>query len=427
MTPRLATRRERPGRVYPSTPGDRGGPDNPGRPGNPGGAGNPGGPPAPAGAGDESDPTVATAAVIDPTVSRPAATAVAARPWMNGWFAARSASRPATAPPESRGLPRDGVRLLVSDDRGVEHARFRDLPRFLRGGDLLVVNTSATLPAAVDGERRGRAVAVHFSTALDDDGWVVEIRPTGRATGPVRDIEPGEEIGLPGDSALTVLESYPVVGVDGSRLWRATMSGAGVAALLRRHGRPIAYAYVEGRWPLESYQTVFARHPGSAEMPSAGRPFSDRLVTCLVADGIAIAPIVLHTGVSSLEPGEGPLPEPFRVAESTAARVNATRAAGGRVIAVGTTAARALESAMDGGGRVVARAGWTDLVLGPEQPVRVVDGLITGWHEPGSSHLRLLEAVAGAERVASAYREAAFAGYLWHEFGDSALLLRDGA
>jgi S-adenosylmethionine:tRNA ribosyltransferase-isomerase len=180
---------------------------------------------------------------------------------------------------------------------------------------------------------------------------------------------------------------------------------------------------VPQEWPLSYYQTVFARSVGSAEMPSAARPFSTELVTALVADGVAIAPITLHAGVSSAEPGEPPVPELFHVPAATARMVNLTRAAGGRVIAVGTTVTRALESAANADGVVHHAVGWTDLVLGAGRPCRVVDGLITGWHDVGASHLLLLEAVAGPDLVAMAYREAVEHGYLWHEFGDSALLL----
>jgi S-adenosylmethionine:tRNA ribosyltransferase-isomerase len=160
-------------------------------------------------------------------------------------------------------------------------------------------------------------------------------------------------------------------------------------------------------------------------MPSAARPFSTELVTALVADGVAIAPVTLHAGVSSAEPGEPPVPEQFDVPAATARMVNLTRAAGGRVIAVGTTVTRALESAANADGGVHPAVGWTNLVLGAGRPCRVVDGLITGWHDAGASHLLLLEAVAGPDLVAMAYREAVDHGYLWHEFGDSALLLPD--
>ena len=331
--------------------------------------------------------------------------------------------RSATEPPEARGLARDEVRLLVARPSGVEHAIFRDLAGYLEPGDLVVVNTSATLPAAVDGVRAGHAVTVHVSTGLDDGTWAVELRPGPRADGPVRDVRPGEVVELV-EGRLHVVEPWPDRDAAWSRLWRvrALVPGS-VPAYLGRHGRPIAYSYVRGDWPLRDYQTVFARDPGSAEMPSAGRPFTDRLVTDLVTAGVAVAPVTLHTGVSSLEAGEAPLPEPFAVPAATARLVEHTRRHGGRVVAVGTTVTRALETVAAPSGSVSAGAGWTDLVLGPDRPARVVTGLVTGWHEPGASHLRLLEAVAGPELVACAYGAARSAGYLWHELGDSALLL----
>ena len=336
----------------------------------------------------------------------------------------RSPASDATEPPEAHGIPRDGVKLLVAEPSGIVHARFADLGEHLRPGDLLVVNNSATLPAAVDGIRSALPIAVHFSTARDDHDWVVELRPATNATGHLPDIRPGERIDLPDGAALVIGSSYPEPGVAGSRLWTSRLAIEGdVTAYLTRHGRPIRYSYVPRQWPLSSYQTVFARQPGSAEMASAARPFSSELVTSLVASGVAIAPITLHAGVSSADAGEPPVAEPFDVPPSTARLVNMTHEAGGRVIAVGTTVTRALESATTGDGEVEPRHGWTDLVLGPEHPVRVIDGLITGWHDAGASHLLLLEAVAGADLVAAAYREAVEHGYLWHEFGDSALLL----
>jgi S-adenosylmethionine:tRNA ribosyltransferase-isomerase len=333
----------------------------------------------------------------------------------------------AIEPPEARGVARDAVRLLVARPGAVSHARFADLGDYLRPGDLLVVNNSATLPAAVDGRRGGQAIAVHFSTARGEKEWVVELRPAVGAAGHLTDVRPGERVELPGGAALVIGSSYPEAGVEGARLWtaRVVIEGpqGGVAAYLARHGRPIRYAYVPRQWPLRYYQTVFARSPGSAEMPSAARPFSTELVTALVSAGVGIAPITLHAGVSSAEAGEPPAPEPFEVPAPTARMVNSARAAGGRVIAVGTTVTRALESAASAAGVVRPAVGWTDLVLGPHRPSRVVDGLITGWHDAGASHLLLLEAVAGPDLVATAYREAVARGYLWHEFGDSALLL----
>ncbi len=331
----------------------------------------------------------------------------------------------ATEPPEQRGLARDGVRLLVAAGDRITATRFTEIGRFLRPGDVLVVNTSATRPAAVDARRADRTAPLHLSTVLDDGSWVVEVRRGGPVDGPATDVVPAERLSLPGGRSLTILESYPHSGPDGSRLWRAKPDRpVDVDAYLRRHGRPIRYGYVPRRWPLSAYQTVFATQPGSAEMPSAGRPFTDRLVTTLAANGVGITPVLLHTGVSSPEPHEPPYPERYRVPAATARLVNAARAGGGRVVAVGTTAVRALETVSAWDGTVVPGEGWTDLVLGPDRPVRVVDGLVTGWHAPHASHLLLLEAVAGAAMVQRAYDAALSARYLWHEFGDSCLLLR---
>lgn len=266
----------------------------------------------------------------------------------------------ATEPPARR----DGVRLLVARADGLTHTRFRDLGRFLEPGDLVVVNTSGTLPAAVDGTRAdGRRVTVHFAAALDDGDWVVEIRARGRATGPVTELRRGEWITLPDGVDLVLGEPHPV---GQHRLWRARVGvDGGVVAYLHRVGRPIRYAYVPRAHPITAYQTVFAREPGSAEMPSAARPFSTELVTDLVARGVRFAPVLLHTGVSSQDPGEPPQPERFRVSAGTARLVNATRRWRGRVVAVGTTVTRALETTADPDGHVRAGSGWTDLVLGP--------------------------------------------------------------
>ncbi len=319
---------------------------------------------------------------------------------------------------------RDDVRLLVARPSGVEHSRFSDLADHLAAGDLVVVNTSGTLPAAADGVRAGgRRVTVHFATYLDDVHWVVEVRPAGAALGPVDDLAAGERIDLPQGVTATVLEPHPP---GQRRLWRVEVPvEGGVVAYLQRVGRPIRYSYLRADPPIAAYQTVFAREPGSAEMPSAGRPFTDRLVTDLVTHGVNVAPILLHTGVSSQDPGEPPQPERFTVPGATARLVNATAAWGGRVVAVGTTVTRAVESAVGADGLVHPRSGWTDLVLGEDRPARAVTGQVTGWHAPGASHLHLLQAVAGTSLVATAYAEALRGRYLWHEFGDSALLLPD--
>ncbi|HEV2777459.1 MAG TPA: S-adenosylmethionine:tRNA ribosyltransferase-isomerase [Solirubrobacteraceae bacterium] len=330
------------------------------------------------------------------------------------------ARREAHEPPEARGLPRDGVRMLVADGEGLTHAHARDLPAHLAAGDVLVVNTSATLPAALPATAAdGRPLRLHLSTECDDGRWVVELREGdarfagGRA---------GDRLALPGGASATLLAPY----LSGARLWLAELetSGRPLLAYLNRHGAPIRYGYVTCEWPLSDYQTVFAIHPGSAEMPSAGRPFTHELVTRLVARGVAVAPISLHTGVSSQEAGELPYPERFAVPAATARLLNAARAGGGRVVAVGTTVVRALETAAaHGDGTLAPAAGWTRHVVGPATSVRAVDGLLTGWHEPEATHLLLLEAVGGRALVADSYAEARRSGYRWHEFGDVHLIL----
>jgi S-adenosylmethionine:tRNA ribosyltransferase-isomerase len=329
----------------------------------------------------------------------------------------------ATAPPEWRGLQRDEVRLMAVRDHGVTSTRFRALPELLEPGDLVVVNTSATLPGRLAARRAdGVVVPLHFSTTLDDGSWVVELRRPDN-TGPDLGVEPGTVLELPGDVRITLLTAYPEPS-RASRLWRARADPpVPTAAYLHEHGRPIGYGYLRGDFPLADFQTVYAAEPGSAEMASAGRPFTEGLLVRLMARGVPVVPLTLHTGVSSPELHEPPYPERFDVPEVTARLVNSTRRAGRRVVAVGTTVTRALESATDDDGVTRARHGWTDLVLGPDRPARAVTGLVTGLHVPEASHLQLLEAVAGAGLVGRAYRAAVTGHYLWHEFGDSMVFL----
>jgi S-adenosylmethionine:tRNA ribosyltransferase-isomerase len=290
-----------------------------------------------------------------------------------------------------------------------------------------VVNTSATLPASVDGVIRSRAMTpteLHFSGRLPAGLWMVELRrPSPTGSKPFLDAAPGWVVDLPDDGRVQLLAPLNADTV-GVRLWVATVDlPSPIVDYLSVHGRPIRYGYVAHDWGTAAYQTVFGAEPGSAEMPSASRPFTAEIVTALVAAGVEFAPILLHTGVSSPEAHEPPAPEWYRVSPSTARRVEQARAAGGRIIAVGTTAVRAVETVTDETGRVHAGEGWTDTVITPERGVRTVDGLLTGWHEPGASHLAMLEAIAGTDLLVASYREALRAGYRWHEFGDTHLIL----
>lgn len=354
----------------------------------------------------------------------------------------------AAEPPEARGLRRDEVRLLVSDleKDTIEHARFADLPRWLSAGDLLVVNTSGTVNAAVSAVGEGGAAfELHLSTRLPGGFWTVEVRrPDAIASLPCSDAHAGTTFRLPEGGHVTLLAPYPLgASLDvPSRLWIAAVVLPDAAfSYLDRHGWPIRYRYVKRAWPSSMYQTVFATEPGSAEMPSAGRPFTPELVTRLVSRGVQIVPLLLHTGVASLESHEPPYEEFYRVPPETAERINAARRAGRRIVAVGTTVVRALETVTDERGTTYAGEGWTDLVITPGRAVRSVSSLITGLHEPRATHLTLLEGVANAAslhrpvdlhvstsvcgrcHLERAYAEARRAGYLWHEFGDSHLVL----
>jgi S-adenosylmethionine:tRNA ribosyltransferase-isomerase len=325
----------------------------------------------------------------------------------------------ARRPAEARGLPRDGVRLMVTERGALRHLVFSDLPTVLHPGDLLVVNNSGTLPASVPVDD----LVVNFSTSLPGGLQVVELRRrSGHASQRWEGTHP-RRVSLPGEGALELLAPYPVDSPT-RRLWSAQAQlGMPIGEYLSRFGEPIRYPHVDAAHGLADYQTIFASVPGSAEMPSAGRPFSHRLVTRLVAAGVTVAPLTLHSGVSSLEIGEPPHPEWYEVPSATASLVNHTRRQGGRVIAVGTTVVRALETSADERGRSHPGRGWSEVVISPKSRMRVVDGLITGWHDPESTHLDMLGALIGRDTVAESYRAALAEGYLWHEFGDSHLIM----
>ena len=347
----------------------------------------------------------------------------------------------AAEPPEARGLRRDEVRLMVSylDDDRIVHSRFGDLPEFLRAGDTLVVNTSGTMNAALPAERsEGTPLTVHLSTHLPTDLWVVELRSSSGHE-PVLDGKPGEILSLPAGASMALHTPYLSErrqrDDESNRLWISTLNlPVNLNDYLDLNGSPIRYRYVRESWPASYYQTVYATEVGSAEMPSAGRAFTPELITRLVANGVSVVPLVLHTGVASLEDDEPPYEEFYRVPPETAAAINTARAAGRRVVAVGTTVVRALETVTDRDGSIHPGEGWTDVFITPERGIRSVDAMLTGLHEPRSTHLSMLEALvgsvsryplstSGAEHLEVAYTEALKRGYLWHEFGDLHLIL----
>ena len=339
-------------------------------------------------------------------------------------------------PPEVRGLARDQVRLMVSrmSDDVITHTRFFDLPDFLDPGDVVVVNTSATINAALDAERETldgdySDVVLHLSTPLSGTQWVVELRQhSAKGTSPLLDAEAGEQLRLPAGGTAILIAPYltdPTAFLNGNvRLWIAELTLPDhPVTYTARYGMPIRYGYVPRPWPLSYYQTVFSGESGSAEMASAGRGFTQEIVERLRRNRVRIVPLLLHTGVSSLEADEPPYPERYRVPDQTAAAVNSARSRGSRIVAVGTTVVRALETVSDSSGHVRSDQGWTDVVINPERGLHVVDAILTGLHEPKASHLAMLDVLAGRDHLALAYDAAISHHYLWHEFGDLHLII----
>jgi S-adenosylmethionine:tRNA ribosyltransferase-isomerase len=340
-------------------------------------------------------------------------------------------------PPEARGLNRDEVRLMVSHytDDHILHTGFRHIGEHLERGDVLVINTSGTMNAALRVSGADELpLELHLSTRLPADLWVVELRqPDDKGSRPFYGASAGQRLALPGGGTVILHVPYrsdqrgPQTGdrTDSHiRLWVATLDlPSKLEDYLARYGFPIRYSYIRQPWPSSFYQTVYATELGSAEMPSAGRPFTPHLLAQLRARGVHIAPLILHTGVASLEDHEPPYEEYYRVPLATARVVNRAKEAGRRVVAVGTTAVRALETVADVTEGVHPGQGWTDLVVTPQRGLRVIDALLTGLHEPHASHLAMLEALTGACHLNLAYAEAIEKGYLWHEFGDLHLIL----
>ncbi|MFN8371663.1 MAG: S-adenosylmethionine:tRNA ribosyltransferase-isomerase [Anaerolineae bacterium] len=337
----------------------------------------------------------------------------------------------ASEPPEARGLTRDTVRLMVSyrADNAVVHSQFRDLADFLKAGDVLVINTSGTMNAALNvTDADDTPFELHLSTHLPADLWIVEVRePCEGTTKPYYTAQAGTTYQLPGEAQAVLITPYNSserAHPGHTRLWIATLNlPCDVKDYLAQYGFPIRYSYVRQGWANSYYQTVYATEMGSAEMPSAGRAFTPELLTRLLAKGVQIVPLILHTGVASLEDHEPPYEEFYRVPSETAHAINSARLAGKRIIAVGTTVVRALETVTDEDCVTHPGEGWTRVIITPQRGIRAVNAMLTGMHEPRATHLAMLEALASREHLRTAYEEALSERYLWHEFGDLHLIL----
>ncbi|MEL6971938.1 MAG: S-adenosylmethionine:tRNA ribosyltransferase-isomerase [Bacteroidota bacterium] len=332
-------------------------------------------------------------------------------------------------PTEERGLNRDDVRLMVSNHDGqtITHHTFHELDQILDRGDVLVVNTSATIPAALPLVLPdGTDARLHLSTQLDEQRWLVEIRSisqnnTHRWTSGV----PGQIFELPGGASLR-LETPFYQDQQLLHLWEAVIKAPQVLTdYLTEYAQPVKYQGVDKPYPLAYYQTYFGQQPGSTEMPSAARGFTESLVKKLLKKGIQIVPILLHTGVSSLEINEHPYPEYLEISRLSSQLINTAKQQGRRIIAVGTTAVRALESAADADGLVQSYQGLTELYIQSNYKMKIANGLLTGFHEPEASHLHMLQAVASKRHLRLAYQAALQEQYYWHEFGDLHLILND--
>jgi S-adenosylmethionine:tRNA ribosyltransferase-isomerase len=327
----------------------------------------------------------------------------------------------AALPAELRGLRRDGARLCVVDgaSRRITHTDVAGLADHLQAGDVLVLNSSRTLPAAIRMRR--------------DDGSAVQIRPTALRDGwhgiAVGTDPPHHTIPLQVGERLRAATGL-VLRVSGHRedvplLWSLIVEAGDAVDSLLQAGEPIRYSYVPDPVPLEHYQTVYAGVPGSVETPSAGRHLTWELLRKLRHRGVAVTDVLLHCGLSSLQDDDADARKPlveewFEVGERAAGAINAAR----RVVAVGTTVVRALETSAGADCRVREVRGWTELKIAPSTELRVVDALLTGLHEPPATHLDMLGAVIDKDLLDEAYAEVRERGYLWHEFGDAMLIAR---
>ncbi|KAA0546202.1 S-adenosylmethionine:tRNA ribosyltransferase-isomerase [Bacillus sp. BGMRC 2118] len=324
----------------------------------------------------------------------------------------------ANHPIEISGRSRDDVKLMVLDRTSgkTSHQKFHDLGSFLKAGDVLVLNNSRTIPSVLKGKQGKRDIEIRLSRRVTDDSWEVLIVGGLYASDDQIEFTDGITARIEGEGS-----ELPLVKI------RFSTSGQKLYEMFYRYGEPIRYEYIDKPWPLEAYQTVYASVPGSVEMPSAGRAFTWKLIHQLRRKGVSVVFLQLHAGLSYYGNDHWPVPshhpESYVIPEETANIINDAKKSGNRVIAVGTTVVRTLETVADQQGFVESGEGITTLYIKEGTPLKCVDGLVTGMHEPEASHLDLLSTLIEKEKLMSAYQDAIQKEYLWHEFGDMNLII----
>ncbi|MBS8264235.1 S-adenosylmethionine:tRNA ribosyltransferase-isomerase [Mesobacillus boroniphilus] len=327
----------------------------------------------------------------------------------------------ASHPPERRGLRRDQVKMMVLDriTGNVVHDQFIQLEQYLNAGDILVLNNSRTIPAILKGEwhRNGKVFGTNVELRLarkkNDSVWEALIIAKNVETGDCFKFSEAFAAKVVGEVFKSPL-----------KMIQFTLQGKDLYEEIYSMGEPIRYEYIHHPWNLDYYQTVFASQPGSVEMPSAGRAFSWELLLKLQQKGVKLAFLQLHTGLSYLlddEYAHSPEDhfEEYSILHEDMEAIVKAKGSGGRIIAAGTTVVRALETAAANS----TIKGWTNLYITSDYELQLVDGIITGFHEPKASHLDMLTAFIDENMLFEAYNIAIQQHYLWHEFGDINLII----
>ncbi|WP_064092026.1 S-adenosylmethionine:tRNA ribosyltransferase-isomerase [Rossellomorea aquimaris] len=324
----------------------------------------------------------------------------------------------ASAPVETQGKSRDDVKLMVlkRSTGESEHTEFKQLSDFLNKGDVLVLNNSRTIPASLTGTQGNRKVTIRLSRKVTENSWdALLIGDIYKALEPI-EFSGGVKAKIIGKGS-----EQPLVRLE------FNVNGTGFYDFLYREGEPIRYEYIKTPWPLNCYQTVYGSVPGSVEMASAGRAFTWKLMHTLKEKGIKMVFLQLHTGLSYYGDDRWPTPknhpEEYHVPKEAVQEIIQAKKNGKRVIAIGTTVVRALETVSAQYGELRPTRGVTNLYISKETPLKIVDGLVTGLHEPEASHLDLLSAFIAEEKLFHAYQGALLKNYKWHEFGDMNLIV----